>query len=158
MTTKELLQHATAQAYNGDEMSLLCGVFPRKWVPPDNLIPDPDHNLTHDQACADSSVWYQPIWKILKHVADCKAMYATQAFGEPSKPFPTEGESLESLLEYLGATHQYLEHCVGEIEETDLAKPVPASSHGESAANLFWVLAQHDVSHGAQIQVIRDNL
>jgi hypothetical protein len=33
---------------------------------------------------------------------------------------------------------------------------VPTDWHGESAAHLLWVLAQHDVAHGAQIGVLRD--
>jgi len=158
MTTKELLKGITAQAYNADEMSLLCGVYARKWVPPDNLVADPENNLTEDQACAGSTAWHQSIWKILEHVADCKVMYAVQAFGEPSEPLPAKGGSLESLLAYLDAAQQYVEHCLERISEEALAKPVPTACHGESAAHLFWILAQHDVTHGAQIQVIRDNL
>jgi len=158
MTCKEMLQHAAASAYSGDEMSLLCAVYARKWVPPDNLIRDPDSDLTEQQAKAKSPAWYRSIWEILKHVADCKAMYAKQAFGEPPEPFPGVGDTLESLLAYLDTTHKYVERCLSEIDEGALAMPVATSCHGESAANLFWVLAQHDVAHGAQIEVIRESL
>ena len=155
---KEMLQRVAASAYNGDEMSLLCAVYTRKLVPPGNLIRDPDNDLNEPQAKAESPAWYRSIWEVLKHVADCKAMYAKQAFGEPPAPFPDVGDTLESLLTYLEATHKYVERCLTEIDEGTLGMPVPTSYHGESAANLFWVLGQHDVAHGAQIQIIRENL
>jgi hypothetical protein len=158
MTTKKLLLDITGKAYKSDEMCLLSGVFPWNWSPDKGCYRLPEQDLTEEQARSETDVWYQPVWSILKHVADCKAMYAVQAFGQPPTAFPEAADTLESLLAYLDATHSYLVSCLERIPDEDLGKPVPTEFHGESAANLFWVLAQHDVSHGAQIDVIRSNL
>lgn len=155
VTARELLRLMTAQAYNGDEMSLLCGVFARKWVPPDNLVPDPERNLTAGDAKKRAPGWDQSILDLLRHVAECKAMYMEQAFGAPSEPFGALGDGLRSLLEYLDATQKYLVSCLDKMPDEDLAKPVATQCHGESAANLFWVLAQHDIHHGSQIKLLR---
>ncbi|HUT57795.1 MAG TPA: DinB family protein [Phycisphaerae bacterium] len=158
MTTKELLLHQTELACNGDEMSLLCGVYARKWTPPDNLIRDPDNDLSEGEAARRPDGWYQGIGEILKHVAECKVMYMTQAFGPPPQALAEPGESLTSLLACLEAAQAHLKTCLAKLDEAALARPVPTSSHGESAAHLFWVLAQHDVAHGSQIVMIRDML
>lgn len=155
MTIQEFLLHITTLAYNGDEMSLLCGVFPRRWVPPDNLVPDPERNLTDAVARRETELSSWTMLKVLQHVADCKAMYMTQAFGEPPQPFPAVGDDLESVLAYLDAAHDYLITCLANLDETDLGKPLPTTAHGESAAHLFWVMAQHDVNHGSQILSLR---
>lgn len=158
MTAKELLRRETESAYNGDEMSLLCGVYARKWVPPDNLVRDPDRDLTPEQARQQPAVWHCPILSILEHVADCKAMYMEQAFGPPPEPYPEPGGSLVTMLAYLESTHRRLLACLDALDDHALARPVPTACHGETAADLFWVLAQHDVCHGAQITVIRGTL
>jgi hypothetical protein len=155
VTTKELLLRITRAAYGGDEMSLLCGVFPWKWAPSQGLVPDPERSLTDDIARrdADHSSW--TVLKVLKHVAECKAGYMIQAFGEPPQPFPPPGDDLRSVLTYLETTQTYLMTCLKKIDEADLGKPVPTPWHGETAANLFWVMAQHDVDHGSQIVSLR---
>ena len=158
MTSKKLLKDVTNLSYNGNEMSLLGGVYTRKWVPPDNLIPDPQNNLTEDQDGAVSTIWEHSIWEILEHVAGCKSMYAVQAFGQPVEPFPEIGDSLQSLLTHLDSVHRYVVDCLDGMDDEALASPVPTTCHGDSAANLFLVMARHDVCHGAQIQMIRHNM
>jgi hypothetical protein len=155
MTTKELLLHITRAAYDGDEMSLLCGMFPRKWVPPDDLVPDPARNLTDDVARRETGLSSWTILSVLQHVADCKAMYMAQAFGEPPCALPPAGDNLQSILAYLDAAHNYLTTCLGSMDDANLDQPVPTSCHGETAANLFWVMAQHDVNQGSQLVSLR---
>ena len=155
MTAKELLLHITRTAYSNDEMGLLCGVFPWTWAPSQGLVPDPERNLTDDVARRETSLSSWTILKVLHHVTECKAGYIVEAFGEPSEPFPPVGDDLQSTLAYLEATHKYLVACLENIDEVDLGKPVPTSWHGETAANLFWVMAQHDVDHGSQIVSLR---
>jgi len=155
VTTKELLLNITRAAYDGDEMSLLCGVFPRKWAPPNGVVPDPERNLTNDVARQETHLSSWTILKILQHVGQCKATYMNQAFGEPPHPFPPVGDDLASALAHLEAAHRYLVACLENVDETDLDKPVPTSWHGETAANLFWVMAQHDVDHGSQLVCLR---
>ena len=156
MTGKQLLLHITAKAYDADEMALLSDVFPWRFVPPDRLERDPSRDLTEAVARTKPERWHQPIWDILKHVGECKAMYLEQAFGPPPEPYPEIGESLESLLAYLESVQRRCIACIEALDEADLGEPVPTDWHGESAAHLFWVLAQHDVAHGAQIGVLRD--
>ena len=155
MTTKELLLHITRAAYDGDEMSLLCGVFPSKWLPPDGLVRDPERSLTDGVARQETDLSSWTILKILRHVADCKAGYMIQAFGQPPQSFPLPGDDLESVLAFLEATHRHLITSLQNTDEADLNEPVPTSWHGETAANLFWVMAQHDVDHGSQIVSLR---
>lgn len=158
MTARELLLHETKLAYQSDEMALLSGVLPWKWQPPGPPVPDPARNLTDQAARRKPDCWHQSILDILKHVAKCKMGYMTQAFGPPAKPPGEPGETLESVLAYLEAAQGYLLACLEGLDEADLARPVQTDFHGESAANLFWVLAQHDVAHGSQIDVIRESL
>jgi uncharacterized damage-inducible protein DinB len=155
MTTKELLLHITRKAYDG-EMSVLRGVFPWKWDPSQNdLVPDPGRALTDDVARRETELSSWTILKVLRHVAQCKAGYMVEAFGEPPEPLPPAGEDLESVLAYLEATQKLLVTCLENMDEADMGKPVPTSWHGETAANLFWVMAQHDVDHGSQIVSLR---
>jgi uncharacterized damage-inducible protein DinB len=154
MTLKEHLIRATREAYCGDEMSLLCGIYTRQWIPPDDLIPDPDHYLAEEEAHLLPPGWYRSILDILHHVADSKAMYMNQAFGPPAQPLPPEGETLQDALTRLCAAQQYVENTLLSLDETALSRPVPTTCHGDSAAHLFRTLAQHDISHGAQIEVL----
>lgn len=155
MTTKELLLHITRAAYGGDEMSLLSGVFPWTWSPSQGLIPDPERNLTDDIARREIDLSSWTILKVLQHVAECKAGYMTQAFGEPPQPLPPAGDDLRSVLTCLEAAQRYLMDCLEGMDDADLDRPVPTPWHGETAANLFWVMAQHDVDHGSQIISLR---
>ena len=158
MTAKELLLHITSLAYNGDEMSLLSDVHPWKFVPPDKMARDPERDLTDEVAHAKPDIWYRSIADILKHVAACKAGYLEQAFGPPPEPYPPSGDTLESLLAYVDAVQRRTVACIEQLADEALPKPVRTDFHGESAAHLFWVLAQHDVAHGSQIGVLRDAL
>jgi uncharacterized damage-inducible protein DinB len=157
MTAKELLLHITRTAYDGDEMSLLCGVFPYKWDDAINdLVPDPERALTDQVARRETERSSWSILRVLEHVAECKAGYMVQAFGEPDETFPPQGDDLESVLAYLAATQAYLVTCLEGMDEVSLGQPVPTEWHGETAANLFWVMAQHDVDHGSQIVNLRN--
>jgi uncharacterized damage-inducible protein DinB len=156
MTTKELLLHITRTAYRNDEMALLCGVFPWKWDTTTNdLVPDPERELTDEVARRQKKISSWTILTVLQHVAECKAGYMAEAFGEPPEPLPPAGDDLPSVLAYLESTQQHLVSCLEGMAEEDLDKPVPTSWHGETAANLFWVMAQHDVNHGSQILSLR---
>jgi uncharacterized damage-inducible protein DinB len=158
MTAKQLLLHMARQSYNADEMALLTGVFPWKWQPPGPPVPDADRNLTDEAARTKPDCWHQSILDILVHVGVCKVGYMTQAFGEPAEALPEIGRTLESVLTYLDAAQALVVACLEAIDEGDLGKPVTTEYHGQSAANLFWVLAQHDVAHGSQIDVLRASL
>ncbi|HJN16521.1 MAG TPA: DinB family protein [Armatimonadota bacterium] len=143
MTLRDLLLHETERAYDWDEMCMKAAT----------------RGLTTEAARRSTDgVWHCPIWSIIDHVARCDLMYMIQAFGDPPKPVAEPGDTIESLLEYLEACHAYRVHCLEQIAEDDLAKPVPTAWHGESAANLFWTMIQHDVSHAGQITVIREAL
>ena len=155
MATKEFLLKLTASAYDGDEMSLLCGVYARKWDDTKGVVPDPYNDLTDEGANVPAPNWGRTPLDVIKHVADCKAMYMEQAFGSPSTPRPEPVDTLKSLLRYLDSTHKYVTVCLGALCEDDLQKPLPTQCHGESAANLFRVLAQHDIYNGAYINAIR---
>ena len=82
-------------------------------------------------------------------------MYMDQAFGPPAEDYPEPGETLQSVLRYVAAAHQRMIECLQSLDDEALVRPVKTTAHGESAANLFWVLVQHDVSHGGQIGVLR---
>jgi uncharacterized damage-inducible protein DinB len=155
MTTKELLLHITRTAYRSDEMALLCGVFPWKWEPGQGLVPDTERRLTDDVARRETELSSWTMLKVLQHVAECKAGYMVEAFGEPPEALPPVGDDLDSVLAYLEATQKLLVTCLENMDDADLGKPVPTSWHGETAANLFWVMAQHDVDHGSQIVSLR---
>jgi uncharacterized damage-inducible protein DinB len=143
MMAKELVLHETKRAYDWDEMCMLSAV----------------RGLTTELARREpEGLWYQSIWQIIHHVAICQLMYMKQAFGEPAEPIAEPGETIESLLEYLDVCYHYRLACLERIDEDDLAKPVPTDWHGESAANLFWVMVQHDVNHAGQIMVLREAL
>ena len=143
MTCKELLLHETRRAHDWDEMCMLSAV----------------RGLTTEVARREpEALWHQSIWQIIHHVAVCQLIYMKQAFGEPSEPIPEPGDTIESLLEYLDACYRYRLQCLERIDEKGLAEPVPTDWHGESAADLFWVMIQHDVNHAGQIVVLREAL
>lgn len=158
MTAKQLLLHMTRLAYNADEMALLTSVYPWTWRPPGPAVRDPARDLTDEQARAKPDGWHRSILDILRHVAECKVAYMTQAFGEPPEPLGEAGQTLEDVLAWLDAAQRLVVARLEAIDEADLAKPVQTDHHGESAANLFWVLAQHDVAHGSQIELIRESM
>jgi hypothetical protein len=156
MTAKDLLRHETDRAFDCDEMSLLSAVRPYDFGPHTDWKPvrNPAADLSTEAARLSRAGWHRTIWQIIEHVADCKVMYMTQAFGAPPEDPPAPGETLDSLLAYLQACHEYLVTCLESSTAETLASPVPVC-HGETLANRFWVLAQHDVVHGSQIEVLR---
>jgi uncharacterized damage-inducible protein DinB len=156
LTARDLLLHVTERAYNADEMALLSDVFPWRFEPPDRLVREPSRDLTEAVAKAKPESWHQSIYDILVHVARCEAGYLEQAFGPPPEPYPAMGKTLAELLAHLDAVQRRAVACIEALDEAALAEPVPTDFHGESAANLLWVLAQHDVYHGAQIGVLRE--
>lgn len=158
MTKKDLLLHLTNISFDGTNNSLLIGIRPTMWVPPDRTMPDLENYLTEEQAKKRPDCWHRSVFEILHHVADYKAKFIIQAFGPPEKPLPQVGRTLESAVAYLEAAHEYVVECLERIPEEDLDKPVRTECHGETAAILFSVLAQHDAKHGGEIQVLRNYL
>lgn len=154
MTLKSHLMFMTREAYCGDDMSLLSGVYTRRWEPPGDLVPDPDGYLKEEEAHLLAPGWHRSILDILHHVADSKILYMSQAFGPPIDPLPEEGETLQDALTRLAAGQRMVESCLENLDEAELCRPVPTQCHGDSAAHLFRTLAQHDINHGAQIEVL----
>jgi len=136
-------------------MSLLASVFPKRYSKAWELLPDEARNLTEIESTAKPERCYRSTWEILKHVADVKAMYMVQTYGEPKIRLPEAGNSLESVLAYLDGCHALVvERLVSQTVDS-LQQPVPTTFHGESGVHLFAVLAQHDIFHGAPIEVLR---
>ena len=137
---KELLLKQTYDAFAGsEEMSLLCSLK-------DLTQPEAEWRL-------NSTTW--TIEEILYHVASCKLEYCKQAFGKWTKEIPTSFGDIQKMLDLTRQAHEHVAKCLGECSESDLLRPVPTAFHGESAANVFWVLIMHDICHGAQIRTIR---
>ena len=157
MTGKELLLHETRRAYDWDEMSLLSATRPYDFGPHTEWksVRNPAADLTTEQTRLPRAGWHRTVWEVIEHVAGCKLGYMTQAFGAPSEAPPAVDDTLESLMANLQASHEYLLACLESTTDEALAQPVPVG-HGETLANLFWVLAQHDVVHGSQIEVLRE--
>jgi len=157
MTAKQLLLHETIQAYDFEEMSLLTSV--KGWKR-DNAtsseVRAPERNLPDELANREPLHWHRGIIAILEHVAYCKIMYLTQAFGTPPAPLPDSDGTLASVLARLDAARAGLIDCLQKLPDEKLSDPVLTQFHGVSAANVFWVLAQHDVCHGSQIDMLRD--
>lgn len=92
---------------------------------------------------------------ILAHAAWPKVAYISQAFGAPPKPIPKSDGTLRSALKRLDAAQAYLVNCLEGLPNDKLCEPVP-TTYGESAANLFLALLQHDIYHGGQISLLRN--
>ena len=62
---------------------------------------------------------------------------------------------IRRMIELSRNAHLRLLACLEGCTEEDLAHPIPTRFHGQSAAHFFWIMAMHDISHGAQIRTIR---
>lgn len=138
-------------------MSLLTSVYAWKWDGATSTeVRAPENNLTNEMASRRPAYWYRGIVEIIEHAAQCKIMYMTQAYGPPPTPVPASDGTLPSALKQLDAAQTYLLACLDSCTDEQLGRPVPTKWHGETAANLFWVLAQHDACHGSQIDMLRE--
>jgi len=138
MTAKELLLKQTREAFDG-EMSLHDGL----------------KGLTQEEASRRLNDTTWTIEEILFHVARCKIGYCRDAFGEWQGEIPKPLGDLTAVLELLDVAQAHLLECLVNCSEEALLQPLPINCHGESAAHFFWVMIQHDISHGAQIRALR---
>lgn len=162
-TVKQLLLKQTADAYDGRaDMSLtasLRGITPAEasWRPGEGTP-------TAEQ--------------IVRHVAWAKSRYCHEGFGRPmaledgyvdangdAPGLPWEfpcgagwgsrvAAGIGPAVELLELSHRVLVGCLESLSENALDQPVP-TRHGTSAANLFWVMAMHDLYHAGQIRTRR---
>lgn len=168
MTAKQLLTQITNQAYDagsitdqlgesGFDMSLLTGVRTWAWDSRANkAVRSPEMDMTDDVAQRIAGFGGGDIVAILGHVAWVKETYIGQAFGSPPEAFLADTGTLESMLMRLDVAQSYLTACLRQMPDEKLPDAVAARYYGGSAANLFLVLAQHDVYHGGQICLIRN--
>jgi uncharacterized damage-inducible protein DinB len=137
---KEMLKKQLIDAFDrDDEMSLMCSV--------DNLS-------------QDEWEWklYPSSWTIketLYHIAECKIGYCKSGFNLWKDELPEFPNSIAAMDALSVTAHKHLLQCLEQCSESDLVAPLPIHSHGESAANFFYVMAVHDIWHGSQIQTIR---
>ena len=68
---------------------------------------------------------------------------------------PTPFGDIRRMIELSRNAHLRLLACLEGCTEEDLAHHIPTRFHGQSAAHFFWIMAMHDISHGAQIRTIR---
>ena len=95
-------------------------------------------------------------WKV-GHLASCKHMYIEYAYG-PAEQTWDELEyprTLADALRWLDAGHDRVAKALA--GETDLAREVATNWGGrEPAWWIFWTLTHHDLTHGAEIGLLRD--
>ncbi len=137
---KDVLLTQAADAFAGNpEMSLLCSV----------------QNLSQGEAewKLNDTTW--SIEEVLFHVASCKIEYSRQGFGLWQGVVPKPFGHVNEMIELNRKAQEHLMDCLANMPEQRLKEPIPTACHGESAAHFFWIMAMHDVSHGAQIRTIR---
>ena len=140
MNIKSLLLKQTDEAFSGDdEMSLKASLA----------------DLTQEEAAwrFNDTTW--TIEEILYHVASCKIEYCKQGFGKWSSEYDKPIGDLAEMINLLDRAQEHLVECLQVCSEKDLGKPIKIDFHGESAAHFFWIMLMHDISHGAQIAMIR---
>ncbi len=137
---KDVLLTQVADAFDGNpEMSLLCSV----------------QNLPEGEAewKLNDTTW--SIEEILFHVASCKIHYCKQGFGLWQGTIPKPFGDVKQMIDLNRKAQEHLIDCLTKTSEAMLKQPIPTTCHGETAAHFFWIMAMHDVSHGAQIRTIR---
>jgi uncharacterized damage-inducible protein DinB len=138
MNTKELLTKQTKEAFEG-EMSLMSAL----------------RDLSQEEASwrLNDKTW--TIEEIVYHVASCKIEYCKQGFGKWDTDYPKPVGELDAMLALLAKAQDHLVHCLSDCTLEDLGRPINTQFHGQSAAHFFWIMIMHDISHGAQIGMIR---
>lgn len=137
---KKSLLKQTDQAFSGnDEMSLKAFLS----------------DLSQEEASwrFNDTTW--TIEEILYHVASCKIEYCRQGFGKWQSDYGKPLGRIDRMMELLDRAQEHLLECLRECSEQDLTKPIATAFHGESAAHFFSIMLMHDISHGAQIGMIR---
>ena len=138
MDTKELLTKQTKEAFEG-EMSLMGALV----------------DLSQEEASwrLNDTTW--TIDEIIYHVASCKIEYCKQGFGEIDFEYSKTVGDVQASLDLLIKAQEHLTECLSNCTLEDLDRPISTKFHGQSAANFFWIMIMHDISHGAQIDMIR---
>ena len=138
MNTKELLTKQTKQAFKG-EMSLMGAL---------------------KDICQEEASWRlnETTWtidEIIYHVAACKIEYCKQGFGKWDSEYSRTVGDIQASLDLLNMAQEHLTECLSNCTLEDLDRPISTQFHGQSAAHFFWIMIMHDISHGAQIDMIR---
>ena len=140
MTAIELLLKQTHESFaENDEMSLKAALT----------------GLTQEEASWRFNETTWTIEEILYHVASAKIEYCKQGFGRWREAYAKPHGDIDGLIRLLDRAQAHLVQCLEACSEEGLVKPIPTRFHGESAAHFFWIMAMHDVSHAAQIGMIR---
>jgi uncharacterized damage-inducible protein DinB len=137
---KDVLVTQAVDAFaKNPEMSLLCSV----------------QELSQKEAewKLNETTW--SIEEILFHVASCKFDYCKQGFGLWKEACPKPFGNVNEMIKLNQKAHDHLMECLRQLPEARLQEAIPTAHHGESAAHFFWIMAMHDISHGAQIRTIR---
>jgi len=138
MDTKELLTKQTNEAFEG-EMSLMGAL----------------QGLSQEEVSwrLNDTTW--TIEEIIYHVAACKIEYCKQGFGKWDFEYSTTEGDIQASLGLLNKAQEHLTECLSNCTLEDLDQPISTKFHGQSAAHFFWIMIMHDISHGAQIGMIR---
>lgn len=93
------------------------------------------------------------------HLAACKEMYFEYAFGLGQKTWEElalPGDAV-GLRQYLSRTQKSLVDKLGELDDSDLERPV-LTNWGEKKPIwwVYWVMIYHDVEHGGQIMQVKN--
>jgi uncharacterized damage-inducible protein DinB len=138
MNIKELLIKQTSEAFEG-EMSLMSALV----------------DLTQEEASwrLNDKTW--TIEEIIYHVASCKIEYCKQGFGKWRADYPKPIGDIDNMLRLLAEAQDHLVDCLLSCSLEDLDRPINTRFHGQSAGHFFWIMIMHDISHGAQIGMIR---
>lgn len=152
---KSTLLNLLQKCFDDSEMSIMSSLRGYKWEPPDSLIRETKNDVIETTVNAEIGGWYPKIIDILKHVVECDEMYMEQAFNYTKSNSANDFSSLKNRLKEV---HSFWLHMIDELSKEDLRNPAKTNFHGESAVNLFTVLARHHVNHGAQIKVLRKYL
>jgi hypothetical protein len=138
MDTKELLTKQIKEAFEG-EMSLKGAL----------------EGLSQDEASwrMNDTTW--TIDEIIYHVAVCKIEYCKQGFGKWDFEYSKTVGDIQASLDLLNKAQEHLAECLLSCALEDLDRPIGTKFHGQSTAHFFWIMIMHDISHGAQIDMIR---
>lgn len=96
-------------------------------------------------------------WRVV-HVAACKIMYYEYAFGAGQLTWDELmiPHTATDAVRWLAESHAQLSQTLSALEDSDLEQNRP-TNWGEQwpTWRIFWVLAYHDLQHGAEIASLR---